>query len=177
MNSWQASVPELRRLASRSGLLAALMAAGCVAAPPRTEQVYSQDHAAAWSTQIQQLPVEVHGAAPNLSAFMTVAGIDHGMAGGAAMPISSRRVVLYIGGGAAPEPAQYCAAASSAIAESGAGPNQLPLRLALCDGPREVAYVGDSVPEAASTIASINRAVNRLKSGLIEDLPSRPKPA
>jgi hypothetical protein len=65
---------------SLAGSITLLLLAACASAPPPNidEQVYAPDRPDEWAKTIDSLPVEVHGAAPNLSEFKTIAGIDHG---------------------------------------------------------------------------------------------------
>jgi hypothetical protein len=51
--------------------VAAAFAAGCVSNPPRTEHLVAADNAIAWASQIDSLPVEVHGVVPGETAAET----------------------------------------------------------------------------------------------------------
>src|SRR6202035_3067373 len=60
--------------------VAAALAAGCAANPPRVEQAFAADRPDDWAQRIHSLPVEVHGALPSETAMQTIAAIDHGTA-------------------------------------------------------------------------------------------------
>jgi hypothetical protein len=161
------------------GSIALLTLAACAAATPKIdEQVYAPDRPEDWAKTIDSLPVEVHGVAPNMTEYKTIAGIDHGasterfLAFGITKPElpSLRRVVVYIGAGPAPGPEQFCAADAPRVPPDEVPPNTILLRMALCDGSREVAYAHDGMPDATATIATVNDAVNRLKHEMVKGL-------
>jgi hypothetical protein len=81
-----------------------------------------------------------------------------------------RRVVVYVGAVAAPDPEHYCQADAPAAPPAAVPPNSLMLRMALCDGSREVAYAHDAIADATATINTVNEAVKRLKDQMVKGL-------
>lgn len=164
---------------SLAGSITLLLLAACASAPPKIdEQIYATDSRDDWAKLIDTLPVEVHGNAPNMSEYKTIAGIDHGvsrerfLAFGITKPDLpvERRVVVYVGAVAAPAPDQFCASDAPAVPPGELPPNTVVLRMALCEAGREVAYAHDGLSDATATIARINDAVKELKRGMVQGL-------
>jgi hypothetical protein len=159
--------------------VAAALAAGCATNPPRVERAVAADHPADWASRIRSLPVEVHGAVPGETGAQTIAAIDHGTVNQAgaefgksglslyAMP----RVVVYIGGAAAPARDQYCSLEPNMSRSVPAPKNALILRSELCDGPRAVAYARITLPEVNPTAAAVAGGIEQIKSDLVQSLP------
>lgn len=164
---------------SLTGSMALLLLAACAGPAPKIdEQIYAPDRPEDWAKTIDSLPVEVHGNAPNMSEYKTIAGIDHGvsrehfLAFGITKPDlpEVRRVVVYVGAVAAPGPEQYCVSDAATVPPGEVPPNTVVLRMALCEGSREVAYAHDRISDATATIARVNEAVNQLKVEMVKGL-------
>ena len=157
----------------------ALLFAGCAAGPQKIARACSADHSQNWASAIDRLPVEVHGQLPNATQAETISGIAYGVAGNPAQAFAdtgvslyaTQRVVVYIGGHAVPEQGQYCAIAPAMHADKAATPDVLMVRSALCDGPRVIAYVRDSVPLQDLTATKVAATVDQSKAELVASLP------
>jgi hypothetical protein len=179
---------KLNRFTSQSsrsaGVLALLsvataLAAGCATNPPRVEQAVAADHPADWASRMRALPVEVHGAVPGKTAALTTSAIDHGTGDSAGVEFGHSglslyampRVVVYVGGTAAPARDQYCSLEPNANRSVRAPRNALVLRAELCDGPRAVAYARISLPQINPTSETVAHGIEQLESDLVQSLP------
>jgi hypothetical protein len=169
----------------RSGALLSLvvlLASGCATGP--RPQAFADDYPDDWAARIQSLPVEVHGAVPGESAAQTVAAIHHGVAQpddaefrdtGLSL-YAQPRVVLYVGGTSGPSRDRYCALPPDTNRAVSAAKDGVILRGGLCDGPRPVAYARITLAEADCNGATLDRAVEGLKSQLVASLePPEPQ--
>jgi hypothetical protein len=183
---------KLNRFSSQSRLsartlallsIAAALAAGCATNPPKVEQAIAADHADDWASRIRSLPVEVHGAVPGETPVQMMAVIDHdaGNQPGAEFGQSGLslyaipRVVVYIGGTAAPAQDQYCSLEPNVSRSVVAPTNALILRSELCDGPRAVAYAQITLPAVNPTAETVAGGIEQIKSDLVRSL-SFPEP-
>ncbi len=163
--------------------VAAALAAGCVANPPRVEQSVAADNPAAWASRIESLPVEVHGTVPGETAAQTIAGVGHGVASEPRAEFASSglslyampRVIVYIGGTDNPPRDQYCSLQPHADQPVPATNRKLVLRSELCDGPRAVASARITLAQANPTPDTVARGIERIKSDLVRSLvPPQP---
>lgn len=156
--------------------VAAILAAGCatVAHP------LAADPPAAWAGRIQSVPVDVHGAIPQQTEAQTVAAISHGVAGQSDAEFENTglgldslpRVVVYIGGSSVPPRNQYCSPNPAANQATSVPGNGLVVRSELCDGPRPVAYARTTLAQSTPSDAAVAAAIERLKSHLVDSLPT-----
>jgi hypothetical protein len=163
--------------------VAAVLATGCATLSSTTARPLSTDESDAWAPRIQTLPVDIHGTIPGESAAQTVAAVDRGVDSSTGSNFqdtglslySMPRVVVYIGGGSGPERNQYCALQPRATRATFAPKDAVVMRSALCDGPRPVAYARTTLAEANPNPVTVANAIERLKSDLVQSLPS-PEP-
>jgi hypothetical protein len=167
-----------RACALASVCVTATLAVGCATNPSKVEQAIATDHPEDWGSRMASLPVEVHGALPGATAAQTAAVLQHGTAelAGAQFGTSGLslyampRLVVYIGGAAAPARDEYCSLEPNTNRSVVAPKNALVLRSELCDGPRAVAYTRITLPEANPTAADLARSMERIKSDLVRSL-------
>jgi len=165
--------------------LAAVLVAGCAANSPRMEQTAGDDSPHAWTSWIGSLPVEVHGTVPGETSAQTVAAIEHGVSGrddgeASATGLDLKnmpRVVVYVGGPAAPWRDQYCSSEPNVNLSVPARKRGLVLLSELCDGTRPVAHAQVTLSETNPTAEMVARGVERTKSYLAQSLvPVEPDP-
>jgi hypothetical protein len=160
--------------------LAAVLASGCTT----VERPLSNDDPDAWATRIKTLPIDVHSAIPGDISPQTIADAGHGVTArpGAAINntgvslYATARVVVYIGGGSVPTRDQYCALKPTINSATFVPESGVAVRAALCDGPRPVAYARMTLAEANPSPATVADAIERLKSDLVQSLPTPAPP-
>ena len=160
--------------------LAAVSASGCTT----VEHPLSWDDPAKWATRINTLPVDVHSSIPGETSAQTIAAIEHGVTASAraasnntgASLYRTARVVVYIGGDSVPAHDRYCARKPTTTPATFVPESGVAVRAALCDGPRPVAYARTTLAEANPSPASVADAIERLKSDLVQSLPTPTPP-
>jgi hypothetical protein len=163
--------------------LLGMLTVGCASGPAATHRAIAKDYPDAWANRVRSLPVEVHGSIPGHTLTQTAAAIDHGVVQQDtadfehtgvslyAMP----RVIVYIGGNAAPSRDRYCELQPDFSRRAVMATKGLLIRGALCDGPRPVAYARITLAEPSAT--TVGPAVARLESDLVQGLsPPPPQP-
>ena len=158
--------------------LAAVLVAGCAAHSPKMEQRTGDDSPGAWTSWISSLPVEVHGTVPGGTSAQTIAAIEHGVSGrddgqapATGLDLKNKpRVVVYVGGTAAPWRDQYCSPEPSVNLSAPARERGLVLLSELCDGTRSVAHAQITLSETKPTADMVTRGIERTKSYLAQSL-------